>query len=155
MTARCCFVVHNPDQDCPLEAAAGLRFYLGTNYNIPGHPGGGCALARKLIRAMEGATGDHCTSRWPYSAAHVTQGNRLTISITDIIDISSSDYVILIPLTPTARGCHVELGLSLGLDKPTFLYRPNGEEGTGFDSVAKPCPPEWRRVIDDVLKERE
>ena len=122
------------------------RFYLGMNYN-----GGGIEIAKKLIPQLELMTGHQCTSRWVWSEAHESHEFRLTIATTDIIDISRSDYVLLAPLTGTARGMHFEMGLAIGVDKPVYLYRPKEIDGTGFDSVCLPWKDEWKLVIEYLL----
>lgn len=112
------------------------------NYN-----GGGIEIAKMLAPELEALTGDQCTSRWHHSEAHKHREFRLTIASTDLSDIARADYVILGPLTGTARGVHVELGLAIGLDKPVYLYRPAGIEGTGFDSLCIPWRDEWIAVL--------
>jgi nucleoside 2-deoxyribosyltransferase len=121
------------------------KFYLGMNYN-----GGGIEIAKKLAPRLESLTGHQCTSRWHHSEAHEHREFRLTIATTDLADIARADYVILAPLTETSRGCHVELGLALGLDKPVYLYRPDGINGTGFDSLCLPWKPEWIEVLKEL-----
>jgi nucleoside 2-deoxyribosyltransferase len=115
------------------------------NYN-----GGGIELAKKLIPELERLTGHQCTSRWVWSEAHEGHEFRKTIAVTDIQDVARADYVILAPLTGTARGCHVEMGLALAGDKPCYLYRPKEFDGTGFDSVCLPWKPEWIAALEDV-----
>ena len=122
------------------------RFYLGMNYN-----GGGIEVAKRLIPELEGLTGHQCTSRWVWSEAHESKEFRLTIASTDVSDIARADYVILAPLTGTARGCHVEMGLAIGLDKPCYLYRPEQFDGTGFDSLCLPWKVDWRVAIEKLL----
>ena len=126
------------------------RFYLGMNYN-----GGGIQVAKKLIPELEARTGHQCTSRWVWSEAHESAEFRLTIATTDLADIARANYVILAPLTGTARGCHVEMGLALGLDKPVYLYRPKGMDGVGFDSLCKKWPPEWIAALEFILNEAQ
>lgn len=123
-------------------------FYLGMNY----HEGGG-AIARLLIPRLEAATGDRCTARWPYSPSHRLQGIRASIALTDVQDVARSDYVILAPLTKTSRGCHVEMGIAFGLDKPCYLHRPDGLEGTAFDALCLPMPAAWKALIDQAIAE--
>lgn len=110
-----------------------MKFYLGMNYN-----NNGIQIAKEFAQYIENTTGDKCISRWHNSKAHQSQENHLTIALTDALDIAQADYVILCPLTPTSRGTHVEQGLALALDKPTYLYRPPHIEGTAFDSLCKP-----------------
>lgn len=124
------------------------HFYLGMNYHAKGAP-----IARLLIPKLEAATGDRCTARWPYSPSHRLQGIRASIALTDVQDVARSDYVILAPLTMTARGCHVEMGLAFGLDKPCYLYRPDGVEGTAFDALCLPMPGGWRVLIEEAIRE--
>lgn len=120
------------------------------NYN-----GGGIQTAKKLIPELEKMTGHQCTSRWVWSEAHESHEFIMTIGVTDIIDVSRADYVLLAPLTGTARGCHVEMGLALGLDKPTYLYRPKGADSVGFDGLCKPWKPEWIDAIERLIKPAE
>lgn len=122
-----------------------MKFYLGMNYN-----GGGIQVAKKLIPRLEELTGDQCTSRWVWSEAHERRDFRLTIASTDLADIARADYVVLAPLTETSRGCHVEMGLAIGLDKPTYLYRPTRMDGVGFDVLCKPWKPEWIAAIEQL-----
>ena len=124
------------------------RFYLGMNYNE-----GGIETAKKLIPTLEALTGHQCTSRWVWSEAHESHEFRLTIGCTDLSDIARADYVVLAPLTTTSRGCHVELGLGIGLDKPVYLYRPDGIDGTGFDSLCLKWRPEWIKAIEAILNQ--
>lgn len=124
-----------------------VKFYLGMNFNGLG----GCDFAKELAREIEKLTGDKCISRWHHSEAHESQEFKLTIAITDIIDITQSDYVLLAPLTKTARGTHVEMGLALALDKPVYLYRPKGIDGTGFDSVCKNWKQSWIEALERLL----
>lgn len=126
------------------------HFYLGMNYN-----GGGIEIAKRLIPELEKLTGDTCTSRWVFSEAHEHHEFRLTIAATDLSDIARSDYLILAPLTKTARGCHVEMGLGLGLDKPVYLYRPDSIDGVGFDSLCLPWKDEWRAAIQFIVRREE
>ncbi|HEV2120602.1 MAG TPA: hypothetical protein VGS11_10950 [Candidatus Bathyarchaeia archaeon] len=125
-----------------------MRFYLGMNFN-----GGGIEIAKKLIPMLEELTGDQCTSRWVWSEAHKSQEFRLTIAITDLVDISRADYVLLAPLTETSRGAHVEQGFAFGQDKPVYLYRPKEINGTGFDSLCKPWKDEWIQALEEILGE--
>src|SRR5437870_7533236 len=125
-----------------------MKFYLGMNCN-----GGGIKVAKLLAPELEKLTGDQCTSRWMHSEAHEKREFRLTIASTDLSDISRADYVILAPLTETSRGCHVEMGLAIGLDKPVYLYRPDGIDGTGFDSLCLPWRVEWIVAIKNILAE--
>jgi nucleoside 2-deoxyribosyltransferase len=113
------------------------------NYN-----NGGIETAKKLIPELEKLTNCQCTSRWVYSEAHETQEFRKTISITDIVDIARADFVLLAPLSKTARGMHVEMGLALGLDKPIYLYRPANIEGVGFDVLCLEWKKEWKEAIE-------
>lgn len=124
------------------------HFYLGMNYHD-----NGATIARLLIPKIEAATGDRCTSRWPYSPSHRLQGIRASIALTDVQDVARADYIVLVPLTRTARGCHVEMGLAFGLDKPCYLYRPDDLEGTAFDALCLPMPPSWTVLIDEAIRE--
>ena len=123
-----------------------MKFYLGMNYN-----GGGIQIAKQLAPEIEKLTLDECTSRWIHSETHEKKGFRLTIASTDLADIARSDYVLLAPLTQTSRGCHVEMGLAIGLDKPVYLYRPSDIDGTGFDSLCLPWKPEWIDALKKLL----
>lgn len=123
-------------------------FYLGMNYN-----GGGIEIAKKLIPELERLTGHQCTSRWAWSEAHEGKEYRITIAATDLADIARSDYVLLAPLTGTARGCHVEMGLAIALDKPTYLYRPQEHDGVGFDALCKPWESPWIAAIEKLIRE--
>jgi hypothetical protein len=123
------------------------KFYLGMNYN-----NGGIEIAKKLIPELEKLTQCQCTSRWVFSEAHERQEFRKTISITDIADIARSDFVLLCPLSKTARGCHVEMGLALGLDKPIYLYRPKEIEGVGFDILCLEWKLEWKLKLEELIK---
>lgn len=124
----------------------GKHFYVGMNYHD-----GGAAIARSLIKRLEQETGDRCTSRWPYSKSHVLQGIRASIALTDMLDLAQADYVILVPLTGTARGVHVEMGAAYGLDKPVYLFRPDGLEGTAFDAFCLPMPTPWLNAIETEM----
>ena len=125
-----------------------MKFYLGMNYN-----GGGIKVAKLLAPELEKLTGDQCTSRWHHSEPHEKKEFRLTIATTDISDIARANYAILAPLTETSRGCHVEMGLAIGLDKPVYLYRPDGIDGTGFDSLCLPWKPAWVDAIRTIIAE--
>ena len=124
------------------------KFYLGMNYN-----GGGIELAKKLAPQLEILTGDQCTSRWHHSEAHEHKEFRKTISYTDIADVARADYVIIAALTGTSRGAHFEMGLAVGLDKPVYLYRPEGIDGTAFDECTLPWKTEWIVAIEKLLIE--
>ena len=137
---------------------SGHLFFLGMNYHD-----GGAAIARKLIPKMEEVTGDQCTARWPFSPSHALQGIRASIALTDALDVARSNYVVLVPLSRTARGLHVEMGLAFGLDKPCYLFRPDvqvvdGEpvtiriEGTAYDAFCLQMPPEWIKVIEAAIR---
>lgn len=123
------------------------RFYLGMNFN-----GGGIEIAKQLMPQLEIITKHQCTSRWIWSEAHESQEYRRTIAVTDLADIARSDYVILAPLTNTARGCHVELGLALALDKPVYLYRPKNQDGVGFDVLCNKWEDSWIKAIEGLIK---
>ena len=127
-----------------------MRFYLGMNYN-----GGGISVAKRLIPELVKLTGHECTSRWVWSEAHEGKEYLLTIAATDLVDIACSDYVLLAPLTGTARGCHVEMGLALGLDKPVYLYRPRDVEGVGFDSLCLQWKFEWKEALERIISEEK
>lgn len=122
------------------------KFYLGMNYN-----GGGIEIARQLAPMLELMTGDKCVSRWFHSEAHKHGEFRRTIACSDVADIAQSDYVVLAPLSRTSRGTHVEMGLALGLDKPVYLYRPDGIDGVGFDALCIPWRPDWIAVLDELI----
>lgn len=124
------------------------HFYLGMNYN-----NGGLEIAKRLIPELERLTGHHCTSRWVWSKVPVSDEFRLTIATTDLADIARADYVVLAPLTGTARGCHVEMGLAIGLDKPVYLYRPDSVDGVEFDVLCKAWPQAWVEAIQRILSE--
>ncbi len=128
-------------------------FYLGTNYNLNGVPR--IDVAKALIAALERETGWKCTSRWPWSKHHGGQavGNtRQVMAVTDLCDIVRADAVLILPLNSTARGAHVEQGAALAWDKPTYLLRPFGHEGTSFDSLCSPFPLVWTRTVQEVLE---
>ena len=125
-----------------------MKFYLGMNYN-----GGGIEIGKRLAPELERLTSDQCTSRWLHSEIHERKEFRLTIALTDLSDIARADYVILAPLTQTARGCHVEMGLAIGLDKPVYLYRPDAMDGVGFDSVCLRWKDEWIAELEKLLRE--
>lgn len=130
-----------------------MKFYLATNFNIKGK-GDGQALARKLVAVFEDLTGDHCTAQWPFSEWHSKPGMGKTISVTDIMDLASADYLIAIPITGTARGCHVEIGLALGRDKPVYLYRPSPKSSpTGFDEMCHEFPENWKVAVNPLLNQ--
>lgn len=129
---------------------ADKKFYLGMNYN-----GGGLAIAKRLIPELEKLTGDVCTSRWAFSEAHEHHEFRLTIASTDLADIARSDYVLLAPLTETARGVHVEMGLSIGLDRPVYIYRPESVDGVGFDALCLPWKSEWAAALEALIANRD
>ena len=119
------------DPNIPFEATTvyhnSTTFYFGSNFNLNGEPR--VDVARALIRVLEDLTGWRCTSRWPWSPHHGGQtfgSTREIMALTDLTDLRAADYVILLPLNGTARGCHVELGAALAWDKPTYLWRPFG-----------------------------
>jgi nucleoside 2-deoxyribosyltransferase len=114
---------------------------------------GGIDLAKKLAPELEKLTGDNCTSRWHHSEAHEKAEFRRTIATTDLADIARAHYVILAPLSKTARGLHVEMGLALGLDKPVYLYRPDSVDGVGFDALCMPWKPEWIKALEAIQKQ--
>ena len=114
---------------------------------------GGIQIAKKLAPELEKLTSDRCTSRWHHSEAHKHIMFRKTIVCTDVADIARADYVIIAPLTKTSRGSHVEMGLALGLDKPVYLYRPDGIDGTGFDALCNDWKPEWVEALKNIQKE--
>jgi nucleoside 2-deoxyribosyltransferase len=124
-----------------------MKFYLAMNYS-----NGGIQTAKKLAPELEKLTGDQCTSRWHHSEAHEHHEFRKTIACTDVSDVARADYVIVAPLTETSRGSHVEMGLALGLDKPVYLYRPEGMSGTGFDSLCNDWKPEWVQALKNVIE---
>jgi hypothetical protein len=128
------------------------KFYFGMNYN--GEPMG-ITIAKKLIPELVALTGHSCTSRWPWSEAHEQKEFRLTIAVTDALDIARADYVILGPLTGTSRGVHVEQGIALGLDKPVYLYRPDKFDGTGFDAICLPWKENWKNALFRILADEE
>jgi len=123
-----------------------MKFYLAMNYSD-----GGIEIAKKLAPELEKLTGDQCTSRWHHSEAHEPPEFRKTVACTDVADIARADYVIIAPLTKTSRGSHVEMGLALGLDKPVYLYRPDGIKGTGFDALCNDWKPEWVNVLKEII----
>lgn len=128
-------------------------FYYGSNFNLGGTPR--VDVARAVIATLERVTGWKCTSRWPWSPHHGGQSfgsTREIMALTDLTDIARADNVILLPLNGTARGCHVEMGAALAWDKPTYLWRPNGEEGTSFDSICVEFPQEWKIAVYEVLE---
>jgi nucleoside 2-deoxyribosyltransferase len=114
---------------------------------------GGIKVAKKLAPKLELLTGDQCTSRWHHSEEHEYKEFRKTIACTDVSDVARADYVICCPLTETSRGSHVEMGLGLGLDKPVYLYRPEGMDGTGFDSLCNEWKPEWIKALQETIAE--
>jgi len=130
-------------------------FYLATNINRPGTPLGGVLTAERMAEALERVTGARCTSRWIWATHHHRvegSGPMGTIlASTDLIDIARADFVVIVPLTPTSRGAHVELGAALALDKPTFLYSHKDRDPTAFDSLAVPVPPAWREAIESAI----
>jgi len=131
-------------------------FYLGTNYNIDGGPR--IDVAKALIAVLEKVTGWRCTSRWPWSAHHGGQAigsTRAIMAATDLSDIRGADAVLIIPLNGTARGAHVEMGAAFAWDKPTYLHRPFGGEGTAFDALCTEFPSEWKEAVASVLREME
>lgn len=131
-------------------------FYLGSNYNIADRPR--IDVARALIRDLEDVTGWRCTSRWPWSAHHGGQAvgsTRAIMAATDLADIRGADAVLIVPLNGTARGCHVEMGAAFAWDKPTYLYRPFGGEGTAFDALCTDFPTDWKQTIVRVLRDME
>lgn len=124
------------------------RFYLGMNYNLPGRPGAGAALARDLIRGLEAITRCRCTSSWPFEEPHSWPGFGRSAAVQDLVDLSLADFMIAVPLTGTSRGTHVEIGAALALGKPVYLYATDGRDPTGFDSLCYELPPGWRSVIE-------
>ena len=145
------------DPNIPFEATTvyhnSTTFYFGSNFNLNGEPR--VDVARALIRVLEDLTGWRCTSRWPWSPHHGGQtfgSTREIMALTDLTDLRAADYVILLPLNGTARGCHVELGAALAWDKPTYLWRPFGQDGTSFDSLCVGFPVEWKAAVGDALR---
>ncbi len=126
-------------------------FYFGMNFNFPGFPNCGARLARKIMRALETETGDRCTSRWPWHVHHEKSGMGLPAAVADIVDISRADYVILAPMTDTARGTHVEMGFALALDIPVYLYSKKDRKPTAFDSLCLPATEQMAYSIDSVM----
>jgi nucleoside 2-deoxyribosyltransferase len=127
-------------------------FYLASSFHLPSAQNGGQTLARALVLALEKVTGDRCTSRWIFVAYHSEGWFAKQAAVADMIDLARADYVIVVPQTKTSRGTHVEMGLALALDKPTYLWRPPGIEGVAFDQLCLELPEEWRATIEDVFR---
>lgn len=134
------------------------QFYLGmpiNNGKVGSRDGSGLAMARRVRDALERLTGDKCTSRWIDHPFQNQDPFLRTVAVTDICDVSIADYVILLPLTTTCRGTHVEMGLSLAWGKPTYLYIPSHRDPMAFDQLCLELPLHMRVAIEAALREEE
>lgn len=129
----------------------GEKFYMAASFNLPNNPNGGAILARTVARKIEELSKAHCVSRWFYHL-YLENSSFYTAAVADIIDISSADFVVVLPLTKTSRGTHVELGIALALAKPVYLYSPPDRSPTSFDMLCQTMPKEWRDAIDAILE---
>ena len=132
---------------------ANRTFYLASSMNLPGAPRGGGALpiAHKLVHAIEQATGDRCVSRWMYHKQQNQDPYLDLMAVVNLVDIAQADYVVVVPLTPTSRGVHVEMGMALSMGKPTYIYRPPGLDSLAFDGLCMPPPLSILSAIQTVL----
>lgn len=130
-----------------------MKFYFASAYHLPHHDNGGAAFAERVIPLIEAATGDRCTSKWPFDFRHGQTWFARQAAETDLEGIREADYVIFAPTTRTARGTHVELGYALALGKPVYGWRPDGIEGTAFDSFVPPVDARVRAVLEAAFKE--
>lgn len=125
-------------------------FYLGCSINLPGEKLAGIAVARKIAANIEQAMGWRCTARWFSSQYHYNAEEGALpaqAAAVDMADIARADLAVVAPLTPTSRGCHVEIGIALGLDKPVLLYRAKGRNPTAFDYLCAEPP---QAVVDAI-----
>lgn len=136
---------------------AGKTFYLACSINIPGEPLRGVVIARKIAAAIERTMGWRCTSRWFDSRYHYNAelgALPAQAAAVDMADIARADCVVAAPLTPTSRGCHVEIGIALGLDRSVYLYRVKGRDPTAFDYLCAEPPASVRTAIESCLPRR-
>ena len=134
-----------------------MMFYLGmpiNNGKVGSRDGEGLLRARRVRDALELLTGDSCTSRWIDHPFQNQDAYLKTVAVTDICDVAMADYVIVLPLTTTCRGTHVEMGLALAWGKPTYLYVPSGRDPMAFDELCLKLPEPWRFVIEEALAGR-
>lgn len=135
------------------------KFYLGGSYNLPGAPGLGANLARRLVPVLERHLSARCVSRWMFSGHHEGQNDPefktgQAISVCDLLDLSKADAALLLMLTGTSRGAHVEMGAAFALDIPVFLYRPQGD-GSAFDNLCSPFPESWHKLLYETIFDSE
>jgi hypothetical protein len=129
-------------------------FYLGmpiNNGEVGSRDGIGIERARRVRDAIERVTGDTCTSRWIDHPFQNRDEFLLTVAVTDICDVAAADYVVVLPLTVTCRGTHVEMGLALAWGKPTYLYIPRGRDPMAFDKLCLKPPMLMQEAIERAL----
>lgn len=132
---------------------AGRTFYLASSINTPDNPrgGGSLATAQRLAYFIEGVTGDRCIARWPFHKLQNQDHFLPLMAVVNLEDIAQADYVVVVPLTSSSRGCHVELGMALAMGKPTYLYRPPGQDEVAFDQLCMKPPADMLKAIKEVL----
>lgn len=123
--------------------------YLGASINLPGKPQGAIPVARRIAAEVALATGHRITSRWMFSSSHVARGYGKHAGLSDLLDIASADYVLIVPLTKTSRGCHLEAGCGFGMDKPVHIVAPEDRDPTAFDHLCIETP---QKIVDAVQR---
>lgn len=125
-----------------------MRFYLASAYHLPRRPNAGADLAANIIRAIVDEIGWVSTAHWPFDFRHGETWYAKVAAETDLADIDSASVVLFVPTTATSRGTHVELGYALAREKIVYGWRPDGIEGTAFDTQTQPLPTPIRRIIE-------
>ncbi len=131
------------------------KFYLGmpiNNGKVGSRDGIGLSRAKQIRDGLERLTGDKCISRWIDHPFQNLDPFLRTVAVADICDVAMADYVIVLPLTTTCRGTHVEMGLSLAWGKPTYIYIAPGRDPMAFDQLCLPVPADWQAVIEQALE---
>lgn len=126
--------------------------YVGCAINLPGKPQGAIQVAQRIAAEVQLATGCKVTSHWMHDPMHYARGYGQAAALADLVDIANSDYVVVVPLTKTSRGCHVEYGFAYGLGKPVHIVAPVDRDPTAFDYLALPAPQE---IVDAVQRALE
>lgn len=131
-------------------------FYLAMAINdgSPGsRDGSGIDVARRVAQSLERVTGAVCISRWLGHPRLNDDAYLKTLALADAMDLAVADFVIVVPLTGSARGVHVEMGMGLMAGKPVYLYAPPGRDPVAFDELCLRLPLMWAEAIEDVLSD--
>lgn len=96
-----------------------MKFYIGSGFK-------NCELVNYYSKILE-ENGCKNTYNWTKNIdKYITIGDLKEISKLEQKGISDSDVVII--LLPAGRGTHIELGMSIALNKKIFLCTSNKEE---------------------------